>query len=91
MFCYLGGRRGNITLGHVLQFLTGTDEEPVLGFALQPSIKFVEEPRSFIPTANTCINCMKIPRPTLQQAMPPKEFLFNLYDHAFANSFFGLR
>ena len=51
IFCISGGRRGNITLSHVLGFSTGTDEEPVLGFALQPSIRFVEG-TSFIPTAS---------------------------------------
>lgn len=89
MFCTLGGRRGNITLGHVLGFATGTDEEPILGFALHPSICFVDCD-GFIPTANTCINCLKIPRASFQRPLPRKEFLFNLYDFAFANSYFGL-
>ncbi|CAH3018815.1 unnamed protein product [Porites evermanni] len=35
------GRRGRITLGSILQFATGMDEEPPLGFELQPSIQFV--------------------------------------------------
>ena len=52
------GRRGAITLGNILQFVTGLDEEPPLGFELQPSIQFVsaaEELKwSFVPTANTC-------------------------------------
>ncbi len=74
----------------MLGFSTGTDEEPVLGFTLQPSIQFVEVPASFLPTGNTCINCLKLPRPTFQHPIPSKGFLFNLYDYAFANSYFGL-
>ena len=31
----------NITLGHILQFVTGASEEPVLGFKLQPSLNVV--------------------------------------------------
>ena len=61
----------------------------MLGFSLQPSIIFVDC-GSFMPTANTCINRLKIPRASFRQSLPPKEFLFNLYDHAFANSYFGL-
>ena len=34
------GRRDGITLSNVLVFVTGASEEPVLGFVLQPSIKF---------------------------------------------------
>ncbi|KAJ7385152.1 hypothetical protein OS493_017528 [Desmophyllum pertusum] len=40
------GRRGVISLAHVLQFATGTDEEPVLGFVLHPSLRFVEAIKS---------------------------------------------
>ena len=76
-------------MGHVLGLTNGTDEEPVLGFALQASIQFVDCD-GFMPIANTCINCLKILRAETQQPMPSKEFLFNLYDHAFANSYFGL-
>ena len=36
------GQRGAITLGHILQFVTGSDEEPPLGFIGAPSIVFVE-------------------------------------------------
>ena len=35
------GRRGTVTLASILQFATGMDEEPPLGFELQPSIQFV--------------------------------------------------
>ena len=58
------GQRGEITLGHILQFVTGSDEEPLLGFRVAPSIEFVEatshgtSPHTecpFLPTAN--ISC----------------------------------
>ena len=35
------GRRDGITLSHILVFVTGASEEPVLGFVLHPSIQFV--------------------------------------------------
>ncbi|XP_052281203.1 uncharacterized protein LOC127878711 [Dreissena polymorpha] len=86
------GRRGSVSLGHILQFATGTDEEPMLGFSIHPSIEFVEVQAnsSFIPTANTCINCMKLPRPSLEVKLPADTELFSLYDYAFMNSFYGL-
>ena len=52
-----GGRRGGITLGYVLTFVTGSDEEPVLGYEIHPSIYFaVAVEGNFLPTANVCIN-----------------------------------
>ncbi|XP_052242055.1 uncharacterized protein LOC127852211 [Dreissena polymorpha] len=86
------GRRGSVSLGHILQFATGTDEEPMLGFSIHPSIEFVEVQAnsSFIPTANTCINCIKLPRPSLEVKLPADTELFSLYDYAFMNSFYGL-
>ena len=33
------GRRDGVTLGNILQFCTGTDEEPLLGFVMPPSIQ----------------------------------------------------
>lgn len=87
-----GGRRGSVSLHHILQFATGTPEEPILGFTLQPSIHFFEVKSSsgFIPTANTCINNMKLPRPSYEIALPSEEELSALYDYAFLNTFYGL-
>ncbi|XP_061171814.1 uncharacterized protein LOC133181305 [Saccostrea echinata] len=86
------GRRGTVSLQHVLQFTTGTPEEPVLGFTLHPSIDFVEaqSKSGFIPTANTCINTLRLPRPTSDVHLPSEEELFRLYDYAFMNTFYGL-
>lgn len=77
---------------HILQFATGTPEEPILGFTLQPSIHFFEvKSRSrFIPTTNTCINNIKLPRSSYDIELPSEEELFALYDYAFLNTFYGL-
>ena len=80
-------------MGSVLQFLTGADEEPVLGFKIAPFIHFPEVQISFLPTANTCINCLQLPcpQPTLDANLPEDSKLFEIYDYAFANSYYGLR
>ena len=80
---------GNITLGHILQFVCGTDEEPVLGFAKSPGILFVPIDIALLPTANTCVNSLNLPYPSATVSLPSDEALFNLYDYAFANAFFG--
>ncbi|XP_061195039.1 uncharacterized protein LOC133203233 [Saccostrea echinata] len=87
------GRRENLCLGSILQFITGTDEEPVLGFKIQPSIRFVEVDQSYIPTANTCINCLTLPcaRVGTDSNLPDDQELFSLYDYAFCNNFLGLQ
>lgn len=89
---FAGGRRGMVSLSQVLQFATGTNEEPVLGFSLHPSIQFYEvlPSSSFIPTANTCINSLKLPRASVHIPQPPDAELFLLYDYAFSNMFYGL-
>lgn len=76
-------------LGSILQFATGTDEEPILGFSIPPHLTFYEVSGSFLPTANTCVNALKLPRPTGEKDLPDTEVLFNLYDLAFKNAFFG--
>ena len=89
------GRRGRITLGSILQFATGMDEEPPLGFELQPSIQFVAANEgikwSFIPKANTCSKTMFLPfRGFHSRSLPAEKELFEFYDIAFTNTFFGL-
>lgn len=79
-----------IDLGHVLQFVCGTDEEPVLGFVKSPEINFIECVSAFIPTANTCINVLNLPCPSLTKNLPNDEVLFLLFDHAFGSSYFGI-
>ncbi|KAL3841723.1 hypothetical protein ACJMK2_019829 [Sinanodonta woodiana] len=84
------GRRKAVCLESVLQFITGTDEEPVLGFKIPASIRFTSA-ESFLPTANTCINCLTLPRPSQTVKLPDDTTLFHLYDYSFANSFYGLK
>ena len=84
-----GGRRGHLTLNSILQFITGAEEEPILGFTIKPSLQFVPVQQSFLPTANTCINALTLPRPTALHQLPTAAQLFSLYDLAFSNSYFG--
>lgn len=88
-----GGKRGNVTLEHILQFTTAADEEPVLGFVKKPSIHFTpatsESIWSFIPTANTCSNVLHLPCPETNMTLPSEKKLFEVYDMAFCNAYFG--
>ncbi|XP_063397675.1 uncharacterized protein LOC134681988 [Mytilus trossulus] len=84
------GRRGMVDLRCILRFATGTEEEPALGYSIDPSIQFVEG-TSFMPTANTCINKMNLTIPDSNEVSVGKDFLFNLFDYAFSNTFFGMK
>ena len=90
-----GGGRDKLNLGNILQFATCLPEEPLLGFSIKPSIHFQEADSavkwSFLPTSNTCINKMYIPRPTTDIELPPEDDLFEVYDNAFLNQHFGRR
>ena len=66
-----------MTLGHVLRFITGTDEEPVLGFKMQPSIEFCEN-SLFFPTFNNCVNSLKFVRGSLTTPFPSDAELFQI-------------
>ncbi|XP_028401220.1 uncharacterized protein LOC114533980 [Dendronephthya gigantea] len=83
------GRRGRLSLSNILEFGTCADQEPILGFCLHPTLKFFEVTTTFIPTANTCTNCINLPRPTVNIPLPGSEELFNLFDYAFMNTYFG--
>lgn len=88
-----GGKRGNVSLEHILQFVSGTDEEPPLGFHTKPSIVFssavASSAWSFLPTSNTCANVLHLPCPTNEVPLPNEEKLFEVYDMAFSNAYFG--
>ncbi|KAH3869702.1 hypothetical protein DPMN_032872 [Dreissena polymorpha] len=83
------GRIGAVNLGSIFRLATGTGEEPALGFALQPSIQFMES-ACFWPTTNTCINKMNLSLSYESNQLPPQEELFNSFDLAFCITFFGL-
>ena len=80
-----------MSLGDILKFVTGTDEEAVLEFALHPSITFVEvkSESKMTPTASTCINQLRLLRPSVGLKLLKESKLFNLYDYAFTNDYFG--
>lgn len=78
-----------MSLANILEFGTGTDQEPVLGFSLPPTLNFFEVTTTFIPTASTCTNRINLPRPTINIPLPGCEELFNLFDYAFMNTYFG--
>uniref|UniRef100_A0A9J8DGB4 HECT-type E3 ubiquitin transferase n=1 Tax=Cyprinus carpio carpio TaxID=630221 RepID=A0A9J8DGB4_CYPCA len=58
------------SLDKILKFATGCSVLPAIGLNPQPSIKFLHpvdsspwyaSPREKFPTANTCINCLRLP------------------------------
>ena len=87
------GRREGVTLGHILQFTTCADVEPMLGFKIPPSVCFYSAATSnkwaFLPTANTCSQTLNLPTGSHDIAIPSEEDLFEIYDHAFKNNYFG--
>ncbi|KAK3101168.1 hypothetical protein FSP39_001460 [Pinctada imbricata] len=84
------GSRNQMSLEKVLQFVTGASEEPVLGFNIHPCIEFNEVETSFLPTANTCIGSLRLPRPSPNTKLLVDEDLFKMYDFAFTSEFYGL-
>ncbi|CAH3123927.1 unnamed protein product, partial [Pocillopora meandrina] len=94
-----------VTLGNILEFVTGTSEEPPLGFAKTPQIHFPvaegtgqsEEPPQkkkpiwhFVPTCHTCSNTLDLTRENAVLHLPSDNEPFKLYDLAFKNSYFGV-
>ena len=77
-----------LTLSTVLQFATCSEDVPILGYALQPSIEFPEVDNSFLPKANTCICRLYLSRPSHVFPLPSQDALFDLYDLAFATDHF---
>lgn len=89
------GQRESVTLEHILQFVTGSDEEPPLGFAVHPCIQFGDATGerssywSYLPTANTCANTLYIPKCPRDSTLPSEDDLFKAYDFAFVSAYFG--
>ena len=77
-----GGRQRSITLGCILQFATGLDEEPPLGFEFQPCTQFIAVPQnnksSFILTANTCSATLFLPKGSYDLPLPIEKELFEV-------------
>ena len=73
-----------------MRFAAGAKKEPLLGLKLQPSLHFiVADSQKFLPTSNTCINQLNLPRATVDYNLPEQSRLFQLYDYAFSNQYFG--
>ena len=80
------GRRGKVDLGSMLKFVTGTVKEPLLRFKLHPSLFLIKtNEKNFLPSSNTCINHLNLPRSTVEYNLPDENTLFHLYDYAFVN------
>uniref|UniRef100_A0A7M5UM64 HECT domain-containing protein n=1 Tax=Clytia hemisphaerica TaxID=252671 RepID=A0A7M5UM64_9CNID len=87
------GRRGpKLQLGTILQFFTGMDEEPMLGYEIHPTIKFdpVPAPGKFTPTTHACINQLVLFRATPMIKLLPQEKLFEKFDYAFCNHYYRI-
>lgn len=87
------GQRQGLCLDDLLKFATGACEEPCLGFGIHPCIDFVESSDSnkwsFIPTASTCINKIFLPTGSRNAELPNEDELFEIYDSAFTDRYFG--
>ncbi|KAK7093007.1 hypothetical protein V1264_006071 [Littorina saxatilis] len=75
------GRRnnGNVTLAKVLRFVTAEEQEPPLGYEMNPSIEFKVMP-SWYPTASSCGNILFL---TAYGEMPERQRMFEIFDMAF--------
>ena len=86
-FFFAAGRRGSITLENILKFTTAGENEPVLGYGVEPRIEFVAAGSAF-PTANTCVNKLSL---VIGEKLPTdQERMFSIFDLSFVNAHFGL-
>eukprot|EP00794_Sanderia_malayensis_P013331 gene13331-14707_t len=87
------GQRQGLSLDDLLKFATGACEEPCLGFSIHPCIDFVQSTDgnkwSFIPTASTCTNKIYLPSGSRNAELPNEDELFEIYDFAFTDRYFG--
>ena len=76
-----------MNLGHIFKFITGAENEPVVGYGVAPSIAFAKSLSPY-PTANTCINklCLAI----CESGPIDQDAMFQVFDLAFVNDHFGL-
>jgi len=76
-----------------LQFVTCSDNEPLLGFTLKPTISFPEVDENnfkwrFAPTAHTYSHSLELPIRKHDGQLPEEEELIEIYSTAFLNAFF---
>lgn len=75
-------------MGNTLQFATGLDEEPLLGFEF---VSAAEELKwSFVPTENTCRKTMFLIRGSHGLNLPAEEDFYDVFDTAFSNNYLDL-
>eukprot|EP00794_Sanderia_malayensis_P001620 gene1620-1794_t len=87
------GQGQGLSLDNLLKFATGACEEPCLGFRIHPCIDFVQSTDGnkwpFIPTASTCTNKIYLPSGSRNAELPNEDELFEVYDFAFTDRYFG--
>ena len=111
-FFFIAGRRSGVclnkdqemqkimTLGMILKFVTGQEEEPLLGYDIQPRTNFVPAAmpnasalHMLVPTASTCINVLYLPRvnneAVANHVKRDREAYYKTLDMAFLNDYFG--
>ena len=77
-------------LGSIIRFVTGTERKPPLGFNLEASLFFIKtNEKNFLPSSNTCMNRLSLPRATAEYILPDEKTFFHLCDFAFVNQYFG--
>ena len=70
-------RRGKLTLGSILRFVTGTEKEPLLGFKLHPSLFSIKiEEKNCLPSGNICISRLNFLRATSEYNLPDEKTSF---------------
>ncbi|XP_066921335.1 uncharacterized protein [Clytia hemisphaerica] len=84
-----GGKR-SVVLADILRFTTGSEEEPLLGYGIHPTLKILPVLSSFLPTSNTCINQLQLYTETMTIPLLKENELFSKFDVSFLHREFGL-
>ena len=50
-----------VTAAHILAFATGATKPPPMGFPIRPTITFIADQSSTLPTASTCSLTLRLP------------------------------
>ena len=82
---FVAGRRGTVTLGKVLTFVTCGEQEPVLGYAIPPSLLFSDSLPSCLPKQQN-----KLVLAIGEKVQAEKEEMFYRFDLAFLDTYFGM-
>ena len=78
-----------VLLSDVLQFITGLPTPPLLGFEQHPTIIF-KPSASYLPRAQTCTNTLILPIPLQGNTAPDTDFVYQMFDYGFKNTYFGM-